>query len=76
MRIKMVVFDLDGVLVDTAKYHFIAWKRLSESLGIIFTEHDNEQLKGVSRVESLNYILQKGNVVLSDEKKQLFLRAF
>ena len=69
-HIRACIFDLDGVLVDTAKYHFIAWKRLSESLGIEFTEHDNEQLKGVSRVESLEYILRKGNIILEESKKQ------
>lgn len=71
-QIKACLFDLDGVLVDTAKYHFIAWRRLSESLGIEFTEHDNEQLKGVSRVESLEYILNKGRITLPEaEKKSL-----
>ncbi|MES2559266.1 MAG: beta-phosphoglucomutase [Bacteroidota bacterium] len=72
-RIKACLFDLDGVLIDTAKYHFIAWRRLSESLGIEFTEHDNEQLKGVSRVESLDYILRKGNMTLSEEEKQILM---
>jgi beta-phosphoglucomutase len=67
--VKACLFDLDGVLVDTAKYHFIAWKRLAEKLGIEFTEHDNEQLKGVSRAESLAYILNKGNVSLSEATK-------
>ncbi len=46
--IQAVIFDLDGVIVDTAHYHFIAWKRLAKELGIDFTEHENEQLKGVS----------------------------
>jgi beta-phosphoglucomutase len=68
-KVKACLFDLDGVLVDTAKYHFIAWRRLAESLGIAFTEHDNEQLKGVSRAESLEFILRKGNVQLSETKK-------
>lgn len=71
--LKACIFDLDGVLVDTAKYHFIAWKRLAESLGIAFTEHDNEQLKGVSRVESLEYILHKGNTVLAQADKQTLM---
>lgn len=57
---KACIFDLDGVIVDTAKYHYLAWKRLADSLGIEFNEHDNEQLKGVSRVESLNLILKLG----------------
>lgn len=71
--IKACLFDLDGVLVDTARYHFIAWKRLSESLGVPFTEHDNEQLKGVSRVESLEYILRKGKLHADDEHKQQWM---
>ena len=44
------LFDLDGVIVDTAKYHFLAWKRLADELDIPFTEQDNERLKGVSRI--------------------------
>ncbi|MBL7794309.1 MAG: HAD hydrolase-like protein, partial [Saprospiraceae bacterium] len=55
--IKACIFDLDGVIVDTAKYHFIAWRRLANSLGFDFTEADNEKLKGVSRMESLDLIL-------------------
>ena len=62
--IQCCIFDLDGVIVDTAKYHYLAWKRLANSLGFDFTEHDNEQLKGVSRVESLKLILKLGSVAL------------
>lgn len=60
--IKACIFDLDGVLVDTAKYHFAAWRRLANELGFDFTHTDNEKLKGVSRVESLRLILQWGGV--------------
>ena len=63
------IFDLDGVLVDTAKYHFKAWKRLTDKLGIDFTENDNERLKGVSRMASLEIILEIGNVKLDERKK-------
>jgi beta-phosphoglucomutase len=66
--IKAFIFDLDGVLVDTAKYHFKAWHRLAKSLGIDFTEADNEELKGVSRKESLEKILEWGNKTVSPEK--------
>lgn len=59
------IFDLDGVITDTARFHFLAWQRLAQSLGIAFTEHDNEQLKGVSRKESLERILAMGNKQLS-----------
>jgi len=67
---KGAIFDLDGVLVDTAKYHFQAWQRLAHSLGIEFTEDDNEALKGVSRLESLERILDKGNIEKSVEEKE------
>jgi len=68
-----VIFDLDGVIVDTAKYHFLAWKDLADDLGFEFTEAHNELLKGVSRVRSLEILLDIGKVELSDEKKQEFL---
>ncbi|MCL4140230.1 UNVERIFIED_CONTAM: hypothetical protein GTU68_026589 [Idotea baltica] len=68
-----VIFDLDGVIVDTAKYHFLAWKDLADHLGFEFTETHNELLKGVSRVRSLEILLDIGNVKLSEEKKQEFL---
>jgi len=55
------LFDLDGVIVDTAKYHYLAWRRLANEIGIDFSEHDNERLKGVSRVRSLEIILEMAN---------------
>lgn len=67
--IKGCLFDLDGVLVDTAKYHFLAWKRLAEELGIEFTHEDNERLKGVSRMRSLDIILEIGQVTLEESQK-------
>lgn len=60
--IKGCIFDLDGVIVDTAVYHYQAWKRLAQELGFDFTEHQNEQLKGVSRMRSLELILGWGGV--------------
>jgi beta-phosphoglucomutase len=68
MKKKGFIFDLDGVIVDTAKYHFLAWKNLANSLDIHFTEEENEQLKGVSRVRSLEKILEWGNKSISQEK--------
>lgn len=68
-----VIFDLDGVIVDTAKYHFLAWKNLADELGFEFTEAHNELLKGVSRVRSLDILLDIGNVTISEEKKQKYL---
>ncbi|WP_430885968.1 beta-phosphoglucomutase [Fusibacter sp. JL216-2] len=66
---KGYIFDLDGVLVDTAKYHFKAWKRLADEMNIRFNEDDNERLKGVSRMASLDIILELGNKTLSEEEK-------
>jgi beta-phosphoglucomutase len=66
-RIKGLIFDLDGVLVTTEHNHFIAWKNTAEILGIPFNEEDNEQLKGISRVDSLKKILELGNKSISDE---------
>ncbi|MBS2212866.1 beta-phosphoglucomutase [Carboxylicivirga mesophila] len=68
-QIKACLFDLDGVIVDTAKYHYIAWKELASNLGFEFTEEDNERLKGVSRMTSLNILLEIGGITLSDEEK-------
>ena len=64
------LFDLDGVIVDTAKYHFLAWKRLADELDIPFTEQDNERLKGVSRMASLEIILEIGNRTMTEDEKQ------
>jgi beta-phosphoglucomutase len=68
--IQACIFDLDGVIVDTAVYHYKAWKRLANELGFDFTEHDNEKLKGVSRVASLNLILQWGGLTKTDAEKE------
>jgi len=66
------IFDLDGVIVDTAKYHFLAWRKLAAELGITITEKENERLKGVGRMESLNIILSMGGIqITEDEKKKL-----
>lgn len=58
--IEAVVFDLDGVITDTAHFHYVAWKKLAEQLGITIDEAFNEQLKGVSRMDSLELILREG----------------
>jgi len=68
--IRGFLFDLDGVLVDTAQYHFLAWQRMAAELGIHFGEAENEQLKGISRAESLNRILAWGGKTLTDAEKQ------
>lgn len=64
--IKGLIFDLDGVIVDTAKYHFMAWRQMANELGIDFTEEQNEHLKGVSRKESLELILKWGGLTLPE----------
>ncbi len=73
MSKKAFIFDLDGVIVDTAKYHYLAWKKIASELGIDFTHEHNELLKGVSRVRSLDIILGLGNVEASQEQKDQWL---
>jgi len=68
--IKACIFDLDGVVVDTARYHYLAWKRLASGLGFDFTEVHNERLKGVSRIASLNIMLEVGGLTLPEDEKQ------
>jgi beta-phosphoglucomutase len=68
--IKACIFDLDGVIVDTAVYHYKAWKRLANELGFEITEEDNEKLKGVSRTRSLELILQWGGISKTDAEKE------
>ncbi len=60
-KIRAVIFDLDGVITDSARYHYLAWKELADELAIPFDEAYNEKLKGVSRMESLELILANGN---------------
>lgn len=69
MPIKAFLFDLDGVIVDTAIYHYQAWKRMANELGFDISEEFNERLKGVSRMDSLNLILEHGGLTLSDTRK-------
>ncbi len=69
--IRACIFDLDGVLVDTAHYHFLAWKRLANELGFELTPADNEQLKGVSRMQSLDIVLQLGGITATEHEKEV-----
>ena len=69
-EIRAAIFDLDGVIVDTAKYHYLAWKRLAKEVGIDLSEEENEKLKGVSRMDSLEIILALGNVTLDKTTKE------
>lgn len=74
MSYKACLFDLDGVLVDTAIYHFQAWKMLGENFNYQLSEEQNEQLKGVSRVESLNRILDWASYTATEEQKEIWLK--
>ena len=70
---KAFIFDLDWVIVDTAKYHYLAWQKIANELNIDFTHEHNELLKGVSRVRSLDIILELGKVSASQEDKNRWL---
>jgi len=70
---KAFIFDLDGVIVDTAKYHYLAWQKIAAELGIEFTPEHNEELKGVSRVRSLDIILELGKINASQSDKDKWL---
>ena len=70
--IKAVIFDLDGVLVHTDKFHYLAWKSLADSLGIYFDEKINNRCRGVSRMESLEIVLEKSDKEYSAEEKLRF----
>lgn len=72
-KIDACIFDLDGVIVDTARYHYQAWNTIAKKLGFEFTWEENEQLKGVSRVDSLDIILELGGINITDREKQKFL---
>lgn len=73
-KLKAVIFDLDGVITDSARYHYLAWKELADEMGIPFDGEYNEKLKGVSRMESLELILKRGGACGSytmQEKEKL-----
>ncbi|HHS95094.1 MAG TPA: beta-phosphoglucomutase [Phaeodactylibacter sp.] len=71
LPISLCIFDLDGVIVDTAKYHFLAWRNLAKGFGYDLTEEQNEKLKGVSRIDSLDLILSWAGIEKSGEEKKL-----
>lgn len=72
--IKAFLFDLDGVIVDTAVFHYKAWKRLTNQLGFDIDEEFNESLKGISRMDSLDAILKHGGVSISQEEKEKYAK--
>jgi len=73
MKYRAIIFDLDGVICHTDRYHYLAWKQLADKLGIYFDEQINHRLRGVSRMDSLNIILEryKGKPLSEDEKENL-----
>lgn len=71
-RFKGIIFDLDGVICHTDKYHYMAWKNLADSIGIYFDEQINNRLRGVSRMESLGIILERSDKAYSDKEKEEF----
>lgn len=75
-ELQAVIFDLDGVITDTAEYHYLAWKALSDDLGVPFTREFNEELKGISRLESLDKILALGGKLkdFSDDEKAMLAK--
>jgi beta-phosphoglucomutase len=69
MKYKGIIFDLDGVICSTDRYHYLAWKTVADRLGIYFDETINHRLRGVSRMESLEIILERCDRILSQEEK-------
>ncbi len=69
MKVEACIFDLDGVIVDTARFHYVAWKRIAQLFGGDLSLEQNEKLKGVSRMGSLEYILKANNIQKSHEEK-------
>ena len=70
---KGIIFDLDGVIVDTAKYHYLAWKKLANQLGFEFSQEQNELFKGVSRKRCLDILLEMGNLSANQEQKDVWM---
>lgn len=71
MQIAAVIFDLDGVIVSTDEYHYLAWKAIADLESIPFTKEDNEKLRGVSRMDSLEIILKKSKKPYTEDEKLL-----
>ena len=67
--IKGIIFDLDGVILSTDKFHYLAWKQIADQEGIYFDEKINNRLRGVSRMDSLNIVLERSNKEYTDSEK-------
>lgn len=70
MKYKGIIFDLDGVICSTDKYHYLAWKEMADSIGVYFDEQINNRLRGVSRMASLEIILERSDKVYTQEEKE------
>lgn len=68
-QIRGFIFNLDGVIVDTAKYHYVAWRRLANQLGFDFSAEQHEELRGLSRMASLEKILEWGEIYMTEAEK-------
>ena len=73
MKHELALFDLDGVIVDTAKYHFIAWRKIAKCFNYELKTEDNQKLKGLSRADSLNQILNLANITLDPSSFKIYL---
>ena len=73
MKHKLALFDLDGVIVDTAKYHFISWRKIAKCFNYELKTEDNQKLKGLSRADSLNQILNLANITLDPSSFKIYL---
>ena len=76
MKFKGIIFDLDGVICFTDELHYLAWKKLSDRLGIYFDKEINNRLRGVSRMQSLEIILERSKTSYTQEEKELFAKNF
>lgn len=72
MKYQAIIFDLDGVLCHTDHYHYLAWKKLADMLGVYFDESINDRLRGVSRMESLEIVLERCDRTVSPQEKQAY----
>lgn len=73
MKYNAIIFDLDGVIIHTDKYHYLAWKKIADEIGVHFDKSINNKLRGVSRSESLEIILEGYNGLLPEDRKQYYL---
>jgi beta-phosphoglucomutase len=73
-KIKAIIFDLDGVIVSTDEFHYHAWKQIADAEGIPFDRNDNERLRGVSRMESLDILLERASRSYSEQEKNTMIQ--